>query len=183
MEEEPPAVSAGLGWGARSPAAGLSLPLSGRRKYAENMYYFSELALTLNAPESGTAPTDSRRRPDQRLMENGRWDEANAEKQRLEEKQRLSRKRREAEAARATEDGKERAGGAPEPPILTVLTPSPCPQAPPTTPTSRCGSSARRTRSPRSWHTSTGAATGRAKRSRTGPSARTFSEGWEEQRG
>ncbi|NWZ30944.1 OSBP1 protein, partial [Asarcornis scutulata] len=85
-------------------------------KYAENMYYFSELALTLNAPESGTAPTDSRRRPDQRLMENGRWDEANAEKQRLEEKQRLSRKRREAEAARATEDGKERAGGAPEPP-------------------------------------------------------------------
>uniref|UniRef100_A0A8C8ABA1 Oxysterol-binding protein n=1 Tax=Otus sunia TaxID=257818 RepID=A0A8C8ABA1_9STRI len=74
-------------------------------KYAENMYYFSELALTLNAPESGTAPTDSRRRPDQRLMENGRWDEANAEKQRLEEKQRLSRKRREAEAARATEDG------------------------------------------------------------------------------
>uniref|UniRef100_A0A669QZB9 Oxysterol-binding protein n=1 Tax=Phasianus colchicus TaxID=9054 RepID=A0A669QZB9_PHACC len=74
-------------------------------KYAENMYYFSELALTLNAPESGTAPTDSRRRPDQRLMENGRWDEANAEKQRLEEKQRLARKRREAEAARATEDG------------------------------------------------------------------------------
>ncbi|NXO61801.1 OSBP1 protein, partial [Phainopepla nitens] len=74
-------------------------------KYAENMYYFSELALTLNAPENGTAPTDSRRRPDQRLMENGRWDEANAEKQRLEEKQRLSRKRREAEAARATEDG------------------------------------------------------------------------------
>ncbi|XP_017694448.1 PREDICTED: oxysterol-binding protein 1 [Lepidothrix coronata] len=74
-------------------------------KYAENMYYFSELALTLNAPESGTAPTDSRRRPDQRLMENGRWDEANAEKQRLEEKQRLSRKRREAEAARASEDG------------------------------------------------------------------------------
>ncbi|RMB98084.1 hypothetical protein DUI87_25562 [Hirundo rustica rustica] len=55
-------------------------------KYAENMYYFSELALTLNAPENGTAPTDSRRRPDQRLMENGRWDEANAEKQRLEEK-------------------------------------------------------------------------------------------------
>ncbi|KFU91272.1 Oxysterol-binding protein 1, partial [Chaetura pelagica] len=67
-------------------------------KYAENMYYFSELALTLNAPEPGTAPTDSRRRPDQRLMENGRWDEANAEKQRLEEKQRSSRKKREAEA-------------------------------------------------------------------------------------
>lgn len=75
------------------------------RKNAENMYYFSELALTLNAWEGGTAPTDSRLRPDQRLMENGRWDEANAEKQRLEEKQRLSRKKREAEAMKATEDG------------------------------------------------------------------------------
>lgn len=74
-------------------------------KNAENMYYFSELALTLNAWEGGTAPTDSRLRPDQRLMENGRWDEANAEKQRLEEKQRLSRKKREAEAVKATEDG------------------------------------------------------------------------------
>jgi hypothetical protein len=40
-------------------------------------------------------------------MENGRWDEANAEKQRLEEKQRLSRKKREAEAMKATEDGNE----------------------------------------------------------------------------
>ena len=29
------------------------------------MYYFSELALTLNAWEAGTAPTDSRLRPDQ----------------------------------------------------------------------------------------------------------------------
>ncbi|XP_029430948.1 oxysterol-binding protein 1 isoform X2 [Rhinatrema bivittatum] len=70
-------------------------------KNAENMYYFSELALTLNAPEDGIAPTDSRLRPDQRLMENGRWDEANAEKQRLEEKQRSVRRRREAEAAKA----------------------------------------------------------------------------------
>lgn len=70
------------------------------------MYYFSELALTLNALESGTAPTDSRLRPDQRLMENGRWDEANAEKQRLEEKQRIARKKREAEAMKATEDGR-----------------------------------------------------------------------------
>ncbi|XP_054531804.1 oxysterol-binding protein 2 isoform X6 [Pan troglodytes] len=61
---------------------------------AENMYYFSELALTLNEHEEGVAPTDSRLRPDQRLMEKGRWDEANTEKQRLEEKQRLSRRRR-----------------------------------------------------------------------------------------
>lgn len=63
------------------------------------MYYFTALALTLNEPEEGVAPTDSRRRPDQRLMEDGRWDEANAEKQRLEEKQRTARREREREAA------------------------------------------------------------------------------------
>uniref|UniRef100_A0A3B4B5F2 Oxysterol-binding protein n=1 Tax=Periophthalmus magnuspinnatus TaxID=409849 RepID=A0A3B4B5F2_9GOBI len=68
---------------------------------AENMYYFSSLALTLNESEEGVAPTDSRRRPDQRLMEDGRWDEANAEKQRLEEKQRTARKEREREAVKA----------------------------------------------------------------------------------
>ncbi|NXR14645.1 OSBP2 protein, partial [Semnornis frantzii] len=64
----------------------------------ENMYFFSHLALTLNEPEERVAPTDSRLRPDQRLMESGRWDEANVEKQRLEEKQRAVRRRREAEA-------------------------------------------------------------------------------------
>uniref|UniRef100_A0A3Q3DCJ9 Oxysterol-binding protein n=1 Tax=Hippocampus comes TaxID=109280 RepID=A0A3Q3DCJ9_HIPCM len=66
---------------------------------AENMYYFSALALTLNEPEDGVGVTDSRLRPDQRLMEDGRWDEANSEKQRLEEKQRAVRRRREAEAS------------------------------------------------------------------------------------
>uniref|UniRef100_F6RMU5 Oxysterol-binding protein n=1 Tax=Monodelphis domestica TaxID=13616 RepID=F6RMU5_MONDO len=74
-------------------------------KNAENMYYFSEFALTLNALEDGVAPTDSRLRPDQRLMENGYWDEANAEKWRLEEKQRVSTKKREGRAARATDSG------------------------------------------------------------------------------
>ncbi|KAI2668139.1 Oxysterol-binding protein 1 [Labeo rohita] len=81
---------------------------------AENMYYFSTLALTLNEQEEGVAPTDSRRRPDQRLMEQGRWEEANAEKQRLEEKQRTARREREREANRATnpsEEGKEPADG------------------------------------------------------------------------
>jgi hypothetical protein len=34
----------------------------------------------LNEQEEGVAPTDSRLRPDQRLMEEGRWDEANTEK-------------------------------------------------------------------------------------------------------
>lgn len=77
------------------------------------MYYFSSLALTLNESEEGVAPTDSRRRPDQRLMEDGRWDEANAEKQRLEEKQRSSRREREREAVKAAsspEEGKNQEG-------------------------------------------------------------------------
>ncbi|XP_047005968.1 oxysterol-binding protein 2 isoform X3 [Ictalurus punctatus] len=68
---------------------------------AENMYFFSSLALTLNEEEDGVCVTDSRLRPDQRLMEEGRWDEANMEKQRLEEKQRAVRRRREAEASDA----------------------------------------------------------------------------------
>uniref|UniRef100_A0A8C1PB39 Oxysterol-binding protein n=1 Tax=Cyprinus carpio TaxID=7962 RepID=A0A8C1PB39_CYPCA len=82
---------------------------------AENMYYFSTLALTLNELEEGVAPTDSRKRPDQRLMEQGRWEEANTEKQRLEEKQRTVRREREREANRAaspSEEGKESADGA-----------------------------------------------------------------------
>lgn len=56
------------------------------------------------------APTDSRRRPDQRLMEEGLWDEANAEKLRLEEKQRDARRALEAAAEAAA------ARGAPAPP-------------------------------------------------------------------
>ncbi|NXE28489.1 OSBP2 protein, partial [Ardeotis kori] len=88
------------------------------RKYplpenAENMYFFSDLALTLNEPEERVAPTDSRLRPDQRLMESGRWDEANVEKQRLEEKQRAVRRRREAEAVEALEEGKDYEGYVP----------------------------------------------------------------------
>ncbi|XP_022536881.2 oxysterol-binding protein 2 isoform X1 [Astyanax mexicanus] len=74
---------------------------------AENMHYFSSLALTLNEPEEGVAPTDSRLRPDQRLMEAGLWDEANAQKQRLEERQRLERRTREAQANIALEEGRE----------------------------------------------------------------------------
>lgn len=69
------------------------------------MHFFSSLALTLNEPEEGVAPTDSRLRPDQRLMEAGLWDEANSQKQRLEERQRLERKRRDAQANQALEEG------------------------------------------------------------------------------
>ena len=56
--------------------------------------------------EEGVAPTDSRRRPDQRQMEEGNWDEANETKLALEEKQRATRRRREAEAAEAAAQGK-----------------------------------------------------------------------------
>lgn len=65
--------------------------------YMEKMYNFTELAIQLNEPEPDVAPTDTRRRPDQRLMEEGRWDEANEEKLRLEEKQRQARKQRETQ--------------------------------------------------------------------------------------
>ena len=44
------------------------------------MYGFSEFACGLNEPEVGVAPTDSRLRPDQRVMENGDFDTANSEK-------------------------------------------------------------------------------------------------------
>ena len=62
---------------------------------AEKMYYFTPFAMQLNdspSKEVNLAPTDSRLRPDQRLMEEGRWDEANAEKARLEDKQRARRR-------------------------------------------------------------------------------------------
>ena len=44
------------------------------------IYGFSEYTCTLNEPEEGVAPTDARLRPDQRIMENGDFDGANAEK-------------------------------------------------------------------------------------------------------
>ena len=44
------------------------------------MYGFSEFACGLNEPEEGVAPTDSRLRPDQRIMEKGDFDTANNEK-------------------------------------------------------------------------------------------------------
>ncbi|KAK0167491.1 hypothetical protein PV327_004884 [Microctonus hyperodae] len=71
----------------------------------EKYYSFTELASQLNEPEEGVAITDSRLRPDQRLMENGLWDEANAEKLRLEEKQRNVRRSRENDAEKSAEQG------------------------------------------------------------------------------
>uniref|UniRef100_A0A0N4WUV1 OSBP1 protein n=2 Tax=Haemonchus TaxID=6288 RepID=A0A0N4WUV1_HAEPC len=59
----------------------------------------------LNEPEPGVAPTDSRLRPDQRLMEEGKWDEANSKKLELEEKQRAVRRKREAQLEKAMQQG------------------------------------------------------------------------------
>ncbi|XP_065893633.1 oxysterol-binding protein 1-like [Dysidea avara] len=68
-----------------------------------HMYGFSEFTCSLNEPEEGVCPTDSRLRPDQRIMENEDFDTANIEKVRLEENQRAKRRKREAAAAKAAE--------------------------------------------------------------------------------
>lgn len=73
---------------------------------SDRYYSFTELACQLNEPEAGVAPTDTRNRPDQRLMENGMWDEANIEKVRLEEKQRAARRLRDTEAEKAASEGR-----------------------------------------------------------------------------
>lgn len=70
------------------------------------MYNMTVLAVQLNEPEPGVAPTDSRLRPDQRLMEEAKWDEANEAKGRLEDKQRVVRRLREEEAERAAAEGR-----------------------------------------------------------------------------
>uniref|UniRef100_A0A915B9Y3 Oxysterol-binding protein n=1 Tax=Parascaris univalens TaxID=6257 RepID=A0A915B9Y3_PARUN len=71
----------------------------------EKMYYFTRLAIELNEMEEGVAPTDSRLRPDQRLMEEGKWDDANRLKVQIEEKQRAVRRHREALAEKALQSG------------------------------------------------------------------------------
>ncbi|XP_039948871.1 oxysterol-binding protein 1 [Bactrocera neohumeralis] len=73
---------------------------------SDKFYNFTTLAAQLNEPEEGVAPTDSRLRPDQRLMEDGKWDESNREKLRLEEKQRRKRRERESEAEAAANEGR-----------------------------------------------------------------------------
>ncbi|XP_024019607.1 oxysterol-binding protein-related protein 2A isoform X2 [Morus notabilis] len=61
-------------------------------------YNLTSFAITLNELIPGLQikeklpPTDSRLRPDQRHLENGEYEKANAEKQRLEKRQRMSRK-------------------------------------------------------------------------------------------
>lgn len=69
----------------------------------EKRYNFGSFQSSLNEPEEGVAPTDSRLRPDIRLTEQGDYDAANAEKLRLEEKQRAKRRLRESASQRAAE--------------------------------------------------------------------------------
>lgn len=63
---------------------------------ANTMYMFTKFAMTLNQLEPPMVPllcpTDSRFRPDQRAMEEGRWEDANRLKVELEEKQRTTKK-------------------------------------------------------------------------------------------
>ena len=67
----------------------------------ESVYQFTYFTLQLNALDEKQVekipPTDSRFRPDQRMLENGELKQANKEKQRLEERQRRRRKRIEEE--------------------------------------------------------------------------------------
>ena len=51
------------------------------------MYNLTQFAIELNELESDIAPTDSRLRPDQRFMEEAKYDEANEMKPLLEAKQ------------------------------------------------------------------------------------------------
>lgn len=66
----------------------------------EAPFNLTPFAITLNAPQPKLvpwlAPTDTRLRPDQRDMEDGRYDKAAEEKHRVEEKQRAMRKKRES---------------------------------------------------------------------------------------
>lgn len=63
-------------------------------------FNLTSFAITLNEINDQVrpwlAPTDTRLRPDQRAMEDGRYDDASREKNRVEEKQRAARRKREA---------------------------------------------------------------------------------------
>ena len=50
------------------------------RYASEHIYGFSEFTCSLKKPEPSVCPTDSRLRPDQCIMENDDFDNANVEK-------------------------------------------------------------------------------------------------------
>ncbi|XP_063694854.1 oxysterol-binding protein 1-like isoform X3 [Bolinopsis microptera] len=66
---------------------------------SDKIYNFTAMAVTLNEPDEEVAPTDARRRPDQRLMEEQKFPAANNMKLTLEEAQRTRRRAREAKIA------------------------------------------------------------------------------------
>ncbi|XP_011269973.1 hypothetical protein, variant [Capsaspora owczarzaki ATCC 30864] len=67
-----------------------------RRSNSIRSYFgFTDFSMQLNELEPGLCPTDSRLRPDQRLMEVGDLANGTQEKLRLEEKQRAARRQRE----------------------------------------------------------------------------------------
>lgn len=76
-------------------------------------FNLTKFAVTLNGIDDNLrkwlAPTDTRLRPDQRLMEDGHYDEAAKEKNRVEEKQRAARKLREQSGERYMPNWFERA--------------------------------------------------------------------------
>ena len=76
------------------------------RLYLTKCYNFTRFAVELNELEDGVAPTDSRHRPDQRLMEQQLWDEANEVKGQLEDKQRTVRRERDRLMEEAAEIGR-----------------------------------------------------------------------------
>ena len=67
------------------------------------MYNFTKLAVELNEMEANIAPSDSRLRPDQRLMEEANWDEANLLKIKIEEKQRAKRRENESKGQKESD--------------------------------------------------------------------------------
>ncbi len=93
-QEGPEAPPQPLWHRAQAPGAG---PASGRAgehyKWSAFMAGLNELPSADVAVPGSLPPTDSRLRPDQRLLEQGRYAAANAQKQRLEEKQRAARAR------------------------------------------------------------------------------------------
>jgi len=72
---------------------------------SEIMYHFTKFAIELNEEDESVAPTDSRRRPDQRLMEQKNWEDANKLKNQLEDKQRRTRKVFESQVEQALLEG------------------------------------------------------------------------------
>lgn len=61
------------------------------------MYNFTQFTIEMNEMEANVAPTDSRLRPDQRLLEDGNSNEADVKKIYLEENQRKKLKQYETE--------------------------------------------------------------------------------------